>query len=125
MRSTPRAWLWCKNETGPRLSRGADAGAKERAVTIRVKLSETGEIVIPKDVREAHHWGAGTELELLDQGGGIVLRPITESKPRASKAEIEAFLAARLKVNRPYPTPEEIKGILLEEAETRFNATRD
>jgi AbrB family looped-hinge helix DNA binding protein len=95
-------------------------------VTIRVKLSETGEIAIPQSMRDAHRWDAGTEIEISDEGGRVVLRPVYVRSAKApSKEQIEAFLAARIKVDRPFPTDEEIDQALLDEAERRFLATCD
>ncbi|KQT50861.1 hypothetical protein ASG43_06260 [Aureimonas sp. Leaf454] len=94
-------------------------------MTIRVRLSETGEIAIPKDVRDAHGWGAGTEFDLIESGEGALLRQVVLSPRRPSKEQIEAFLASRPRINRPFPTDNEIERIVLEEAKRRFDATRD
>lgn len=40
----------------------------------RARLSSKGQLVIPQEVRERHGWGPGTELELEDRGGVLVLR---------------------------------------------------
>lgn len=40
------------------------------------RLSSKGQIIIPKAVRDAHGWGPGTEFEIEDAGGAIVLRPV-------------------------------------------------
>ena len=94
-------------------------------MTIRVKLSETGEIALPQSVRDAHGWAAGTEFELIENQEGALLRPIILSPRYPSDAQIEAFLASRPKIKRPFPTDEEIERIVLEEAKRRFDATRD
>ena len=39
-----------------------------------VKLSSKGQLVIPKSLREAHHWDPGQELELVDTPDGVLLR---------------------------------------------------
>ncbi len=39
------------------------------------KLSSKGQIIIPKPVREAHHWRAGMEFVIENVGDGILLRP--------------------------------------------------
>lgn len=40
------------------------------------RLSSKGQLVIPKEVRDRHGWREGTELEVEDKGGGVVvLRP--------------------------------------------------
>ena len=42
----------------------------------KTKLSNKGQIVIPKQVRTAHGWEAGVEFVVEDTGDGIKLRPI-------------------------------------------------
>ena len=41
------------------------------------KLSSKGQVIIPKSVRNAHHWEAGQELMVVDVGDGILLKPKT------------------------------------------------
>jgi AbrB family looped-hinge helix DNA binding protein len=38
-------------------------------------LSNQGEVLIPKALRDAHHWEAGQELVAIDVGDGILLKP--------------------------------------------------
>ncbi|TAN52039.1 MAG: AbrB/MazE/SpoVT family DNA-binding domain-containing protein [Methylococcaceae bacterium] len=38
-------------------------------------LSNTGHIVIPKSVRELHHWSTGTEFAVVDTPQGVLLKP--------------------------------------------------
>jgi AbrB family looped-hinge helix DNA binding protein len=40
------------------------------------RLSEKGQIVIPKRVRSAHGWEPGLEFVLEDTGDGIKLKPL-------------------------------------------------
>ena len=39
------------------------------------KLSSQGQVIIPKSLREAHHWEADQELLVIDVGDGILLKP--------------------------------------------------
>jgi len=39
------------------------------------KLSPQGQVIIPKSMRDAHHWEAGIELIAIDMGDGILLKP--------------------------------------------------
>lgn len=39
------------------------------------RLSSKGQLIIPKAVREAHGWKAGTEFTVEATAAGIVLRP--------------------------------------------------
>jgi AbrB family looped-hinge helix DNA binding protein len=38
-------------------------------------LSDQGEVIIPKAMRDTHHWEAGQELVAIDVGDGILLKP--------------------------------------------------
>lgn len=39
------------------------------------RLSSKGQVIIPKTLRDAHHWLAGQELIAIDTGDGILLKP--------------------------------------------------
>jgi len=49
-------------------------GSSEHVETTR--LSSKGQIVLPKSVRDAQGWVAGTEFRIESYQDGIVLRPI-------------------------------------------------
>ena len=72
------------------------------------RLSNKGQIVIPKQVRKAHGWEAGLEFIVEDTGDGIKLKPMSpfsETKveelvgcvgyqgPKKSLEEMEAAIA--------------------------------
>lgn len=72
------------------------------------RLSNKGQIVIPKQVRSAHGWEPGLEFIVEDTGDGIKLKPVTPFKetkaedllgsigykgPRKSLKEMEAAIA--------------------------------
>ena len=74
----------------------------------KTKLSNKGQIVIPKQVRTAHGWEPGLEFVVEDTGDGIKLKPIKPYKkttiqeilgcvnykgPRKSLKEMEAAIA--------------------------------
>ena len=40
-----------------------------------VRLSSKGQLVIPRAIREALHWGAGMELTMVRTGSGVVIQP--------------------------------------------------
>ncbi|MEM9273635.1 MAG: AbrB/MazE/SpoVT family DNA-binding domain-containing protein [Cyanobacteria bacterium P01_F01_bin.143] len=47
------------------------------------KLSSKGQVIIPKALRDAHHWQAGQELLAINTGDGILLKskkPFPETK---------------------------------------------
>lgn len=41
------------------------------------KLSSKGQVIIPKQFRQAHRWETGQELVVIDTGDGVLLRPKT------------------------------------------------
>ncbi|BDI06986.1 AbrB/MazE/SpoVT family DNA-binding domain-containing protein [Sphaerotilus microaerophilus] len=73
------------------------------------RMSSKGQIIIPKPLRTMHHWTAGTELEVIDVGDGLLLRPrvtfpatrledvagcLPHSGPALTDEDIAAALAA-------------------------------
>ena len=39
------------------------------------KLSSKGQVIIPKIFRNKYHWNTGQELNVIDTGDGILLKP--------------------------------------------------
>ena len=39
------------------------------------RLSSKGQVILPKSVRDANHWGVGTEFEVVTTPEGVLLRP--------------------------------------------------
>lgn len=42
------------------------------------KLSSKGQVVLPKEIRDRHGWKAGMEMEVVDLGHSITLRPVDQ-----------------------------------------------
>lgn len=42
-----------------------------------VKLSSKGQFILPKTIRDRHHWDAGTEFIIIDRGTELVIKPLT------------------------------------------------
>jgi AbrB family looped-hinge helix DNA binding protein len=61
----------------------------------RVKLSSEGQIVLPKAIRDAHGWGEGTELELVDENGNVVLKPVETAKVE-KRLSVNELLGSRI-----------------------------
>ena len=61
-------------------------------MTAQTRLSAKGQVVIPKDVRDRLGWPQGSELEVIETGDGVLLRP---RKPRGRLSVEEA--TARLR----------------------------
>jgi len=65
-----------------------------------VRLSSKGQFVLPKAIRELHHWGAGTELIVVDRGTEVVLtsaRPFEPTRFESPDAP-SAYKGKRLSV---------------------------
>lgn len=45
------------------------------------RLSSKGQIILPKTVRDVHHWTPGTDFSVEDTGDAVLLRPIRTSRP--------------------------------------------
>lgn len=45
------------------------------------KLSSKGQIIVPKSLRETHHWKPGQEFVVMDTDEGILLKPKQAFKP--------------------------------------------
>lgn len=41
------------------------------------RLSSKGQVIIPKAIRDSHHWENGLEFQVIDTGDGILLKPKT------------------------------------------------
>ena len=39
------------------------------------RLSSKGQVIIPKAIRDSHHWENGLEFQVIDTGEGILLKP--------------------------------------------------
>ena len=39
-----------------------------------IALSSKGQFVLPKSIRDRHHWQAGTRLVVIDRGDEVVIR---------------------------------------------------
>ncbi len=96
----------------------------EDEVNARVRMSNKGQIVVPKSIRDSHGWGPGDEFELMPSGSGVTLMPVRDGTPLFPKTTIEEFLRNRIRIDRPFPDDEEIDRALLGEAARRFREER-
>ena len=78
------------------------------------KLSSKGQIILPKTIRDAHAWRAGTEFLIEDTPDGVLLRPRRSLTPTRLDD-----VAGSLKYDGPAKSLEEIKGAIAEELEER------
>jgi AbrB family looped-hinge helix DNA binding protein len=91
-------------------------------MNVRVVMSSEGQIVVPKEIRDAHGWSAGTQLELVDDGTKVEVRQAQSADPRFPSISVEEFLAKRPKLSGPPITDQDIREAVLEEAGRRFDA---
>ena len=40
-----------------------------------VRLSSKGQFILPKVIRDRHHWDSGTEFVIIDRGTELVIKP--------------------------------------------------
>jgi AbrB family looped-hinge helix DNA binding protein len=79
------------------------------------RLSSKGQVILPKSVRDARHWGAGTEFVVENTAEGVLLRPVKRlrpprldevagclrsSRPAATVVEMEAAIGAEIAARR-------------------------
>jgi AbrB family looped-hinge helix DNA binding protein len=67
------------------------------------RLSSKGQIILPKTVRDHHHWAPGTDFSVEDTGDGVLLRPIKTGQP----SRLEDVVGS-LRVKGPARTIEEM-----------------
>jgi AbrB family looped-hinge helix DNA binding protein len=60
------------------------------------KLSSKGQVIIPKAVRASRRWRVGLELQVIDTGDGVLLKPKAPFET-AVLADVAGMLKARLK----------------------------
>jgi AbrB family looped-hinge helix DNA binding protein len=71
--------------------------------TETTRLSSKGQIILPKTVRDEHHWTPGTDFTVEDTGDGVLLRPIKSGQPTRLDD-----LVGSLRVNGPARSIEEM-----------------
>lgn len=89
----------------------------------RTTVSAKGQVVIPKDVRDALHLRSGQELEVVRSGSSIILRPLATKSGRSFE-EITARIRARARYDGP-PLSIEDMATAIEQAAVESAAARD
>lgn len=60
----------------------------------RTRLSSKGQVIIPRQIRAAHNWESGQELDVVDVGDGVLLKP-RKPFPETTLAEVAGSLGYR------------------------------
>ena len=67
---------------------------------LTTKLSSRGQLVIPKQVRDAHQWSENTEFSVREQDNGIFLAPLpVKAKSRPLSALIGSLHPPKRKLS--------------------------
>ena len=67
---------------------------------LTTKLSSRGQLVIPKQVRDAHQWSENTEFSVREQADGIFLAPLpVKAKSRPLSALIGSLPPPKRKLS--------------------------
>lgn len=80
-----------------------------------VKLSSKGQFIIPKTIRDRHHWESGTEFVIIDRGAELVIKP-TKVFPAT---ELENPDTASVYRGKPLSLEEMEQAVLAEAAKHR------
>jgi AbrB family looped-hinge helix DNA binding protein len=59
---------------------------------LTTKLSSKGQVIIPKEIRNRHHWVPGQELQAIDTDEGLLLR-LASPFPETSLKEVASCLS--------------------------------
>jgi AbrB family looped-hinge helix DNA binding protein len=81
-------------------------------------LSSKGQVIIPKALREAHQWQAGTRLQVLDTGEGLLLKPVSPSQKVPLAVGLAAIRERIAYLGAPVSL-EEMDAAVLQEARRR------
>lgn len=74
----------------------------------KTRLSAKGQVVIPKDVRDALGLKPGQELEVTQAGGGVLLRRVSRKSGRSFE-EITAAIRSEIQYDGPPLSMEDIR----------------
>jgi AbrB family looped-hinge helix DNA binding protein len=81
-------------------------------------LSSKGQVIIPKAMREARHWQAGTRLEVTDTAEGVLLKPV-QTQNKTALPQGLAAIRSRIAYAGPIRSLEEMNTAVLKEAQSR------
>ncbi|MBW6526316.1 AbrB/MazE/SpoVT family DNA-binding domain-containing protein [Sphingomonas sp. RHCKR7] len=82
------------------------------------RLSDKGQVVVPKAIRDLKGWAPGLDLEVVDAGDGVLLRPRRRIKT-VTPSEAVARFKEIYQHQGPPVTLEEMDEAIAEEAARR------
>lgn len=83
------------------------------------RLSSKGQIILPKTVRDDHHWTQGMDFVVEDTGDGVLLRPVKTTPP----SRLDDVVGS-LRVRGPARTIEEMDAAISDEVRARRDRGR-
>ena len=83
-------------------------------------LSSKGQIIIPKAMRDARHWHAGTRLEVQETAEGLLLKPVVANH-KTPLAQGLAAIRQRIAYQGPAVSIEDMNAAVLSEAFRRHS----
>jgi AbrB family looped-hinge helix DNA binding protein len=60
--------------------------------TTTTRLSTKGQLILPKEIRDARAWGPGTELVVEDTKAGVLIKPKKRLFPPAKLEDVAGML---------------------------------
>ncbi|HBA86433.1 MAG TPA: AbrB family transcriptional regulator [Geobacter sp.] len=80
-----------------------------------VKLSSKGQFILPKAIRDRHHWETGTEFIIIDRGEDLVIKPARVFP----STELESPDTPSIYQGKPLSLEEMERAVLVEAAKHR------
>jgi AbrB family looped-hinge helix DNA binding protein len=80
-----------------------------------VKLSSKGQFILPKAIRDRHHWETGTEFVIIDRGAELVIKPTRVFPP----TRLESPNAPSVYTGKPLSLEEMERAVMAEAAKHR------
>ena len=104
--------------TGSRCPNRLDVGLTSPNMET-TRLSSKGQIILPKAVRDLHHWGPGIDFVVEDTGDGVLPRPVKKGRVRRLED-----VAGCLKHDGPTVTLAEMDAAIDDEVQARRDRGR-
>jgi AbrB family looped-hinge helix DNA binding protein len=80
-----------------------------------VKLSSKGQFILPKAIRDRHHWKAGAEFVIIDRGTELIIKPTKLFPP----TELEAPDTPSVYRGKPLSLEEMERAVMIEAGKHR------